>query len=215
MADKRIYSVDVSDGHEIIHTYYHRQFTQNQLAAIKYICENAGKEPVPPQLPPNPVTMNDTDWVLLGRQMGGKCVFYLEGALVLDESLERSVNETKGSVMRETVPNTDWPGEPLVEYEYRPSGPWSPGKVADVGGEAGAVRSMGDLPVAGPMRSLALDLPPGKLVNADTNHAQAAKEQARQSGYTGDACTACGGMNVKRTGTCTVCENCGSSGGCG
>lgn len=49
----------------------------------------------------------------------------------------------------------------------------------------------------------------------DRNHEKAAKTQvARQSGYTGDACTQCGSMQVKRNGSCTVCESCGATTGC-
>jgi hypothetical protein len=35
------------------------------------------------------------------------------------------------------------------------------------------------------------------------------------SGYTGDACDACGGWKVRRVGPCTVCDDCGKGGGCG
>lgn len=49
----------------------------------------------------------------------------------------------------------------------------------------------------------------------DKNHEKAAKTQvARQSGYTGDACTMCQSMQVKRNGSCTVCEGCGATTGC-
>lgn len=40
------------------------------------------------------------------------------------------------------------------------------------------------------------------------------KKQARLSGYTGDACTACQSMQVKRNGSCLVCEACGQTTGC-
>lgn len=33
--------------------------------------------------------------------------------------------------------------------------------------------------------------------------------------YTGEACSTCGVLNMRRAGTCSVCENCGTSGGCG
>lgn len=39
-------------------------------------------------------------------------------------------------------------------------------------------------------------------------------EQARGSGYTGDACTSCQSMQVKRNGSCLVCESCGTTTGC-
>ena len=37
---------------------------------------------------------------------------------------------------------------------------------------------------------------------------------ARSKGYTGDACGSCGSMRVKRNGSCTVCEDCGTTSGC-
>lgn len=40
-------------------------------------------------------------------------------------------------------------------------------------------------------------------------------ERAREAGYSGDACSACGSFRMKRTGVCLCCEDCGStSGGC-
>lgn len=39
------------------------------------------------------------------------------------------------------------------------------------------------------------------------------REQARQSGYTGDICS-CGSMQVRKNGTCTVCDSCGTTTGC-
>ena len=38
--------------------------------------------------------------------------------------------------------------------------------------------------------------------------------EARENGYTGDACNRCGGFRLRRTGTCSVCDDCGESGGC-
>lgn len=40
------------------------------------------------------------------------------------------------------------------------------------------------------------------------------REQARGSGYTGDVCSYCQGMQVKRNGSCLVCETCGNTTGC-
>jgi ribonucleoside-diphosphate reductase alpha chain len=39
-------------------------------------------------------------------------------------------------------------------------------------------------------------------------------EHAKAQGYTGEQCTACGSMRVKRNGSCTVCEDCGTTTGC-
>lgn len=40
------------------------------------------------------------------------------------------------------------------------------------------------------------------------------RTQARVSGYTGDSCTNCQSMQVKRNGSCLVCEGCGNTTGC-
>ncbi|MAT38831.1 MAG: ribonucleoside-diphosphate reductase, adenosylcobalamin-dependent [Ectothiorhodospiraceae bacterium] len=37
---------------------------------------------------------------------------------------------------------------------------------------------------------------------------------ARAQGYTGEMCSACGSARVKRNGSCTVCEDCGTTSGC-
>jgi ribonucleoside-diphosphate reductase alpha chain len=38
--------------------------------------------------------------------------------------------------------------------------------------------------------------------------------EAKSKGYTGEQCTACSSMRVKRNGACTVCEDCGTTSGC-
>jgi hypothetical protein len=38
---------------------------------------------------------------------------------------------------------------------------------------------------------------------------------AAAPGYTGDVCDACGGARLRRGGTCLVCDDCGSTSGCG
>lgn len=38
--------------------------------------------------------------------------------------------------------------------------------------------------------------------------------EALNFGYTGEPCTNCGSMRVKRNGSCTVCEDCGTTSGC-
>ncbi len=37
---------------------------------------------------------------------------------------------------------------------------------------------------------------------------------AREQGYTGDCCQKCGSDKVKRSGSCSVCCDCGETGGC-
>lgn len=39
-------------------------------------------------------------------------------------------------------------------------------------------------------------------------------QRARDMGFTGDICTTCGGMNLKRNGSCNVCTDCGTTTGC-
>jgi ribonucleoside-diphosphate reductase alpha chain len=41
-----------------------------------------------------------------------------------------------------------------------------------------------------------------------------AADLSRRAGYTGDGCTACSSMRVRRNGTCVVCEDCGTTSGC-
>ncbi len=40
------------------------------------------------------------------------------------------------------------------------------------------------------------------------------RKEAQSFGYTGEHCTNCGSMRVKRNGSCTVCEDCGTTSGC-
>ncbi len=52
---------------------------------------------------------------------------------------------------------------------------------------------------------------------AQTNgHATLATKrgEARAKGYTGEQCSACGSMRVKRNGACTLCDDCGTTSGC-
>jgi len=38
--------------------------------------------------------------------------------------------------------------------------------------------------------------------------------EAKAKGYTGEQCSTCSSMRVKRNGSCTVCEDCGTTSGC-
>lgn len=40
------------------------------------------------------------------------------------------------------------------------------------------------------------------------------RDQARDSGYTGDQCTQCYSLRMKRNGSCLVCEDCQTTTGC-
>ncbi|MGB9913802.1 MAG: hypothetical protein ACPLRO_10600, partial [Candidatus Kapaibacteriota bacterium] len=37
---------------------------------------------------------------------------------------------------------------------------------------------------------------------------------AQGLGYTGETCPACGSIRMRRSGTCAVCEDCGTTTGC-
>ncbi len=50
-------------------------------------------------------------------------------------------------------------------------------------------------------------------VSAGATRSEAA-DFSRRAGYTGDGCTSCGSMRVRRNGTCVVCEDCGTTSGC-
>ncbi|HPP40103.1 MAG TPA: adenosylcobalamin-dependent ribonucleoside-diphosphate reductase, partial [Candidatus Kapabacteria bacterium] len=53
-----------------------------------------------------------------------------------------------------------------------------------------------------------------KTNGAATASALKTSAEARSMGYTGEYCVNCGSMKVKRNGSCTVCEDCGSTSGC-
>jgi ribonucleoside-diphosphate reductase alpha chain len=48
----------------------------------------------------------------------------------------------------------------------------------------------------------------------DMNPTFDSKETARAQGFTGDACSSCGSMKMKRNGSCMVCIECGTTTGC-
>ncbi len=43
---------------------------------------------------------------------------------------------------------------------------------------------------------------------------QETRAEAKTKGYTGEMCSSCGSMRVKRSGSCGVCEDCGTTTGC-
>jgi hypothetical protein len=70
------------------------------------------------------------------------------------------------------------------------------------------------LPTAPSPRSTAPNLA-ATLVDGEIG-APAARDRrtARLSGYTGDTCTNCFSLQMKRNGSCLVCEACGATTGC-
>ncbi len=54
------------------------------------------------------------------------------------------------------------------------------------------------------------------LVRADLMLVEALNAaRSRRQGYTGDVCCNCQGVRMRRNGACLVCDDCGTSGGCG
>jgi hypothetical protein len=54
-----------------------------------------------------------------------------------------------------------------------------------------------------------------KTVTADgRSQKQVELDEARSLGYTGEMCSTCNSSRVKRNGSCTVCEDCGTTSGC-
>lgn len=49
---------------------------------------------------------------------------------------------------------------------------------------------------------------------AQVNGPKRAAVQARDEGYSGDACDTCGSFRMKRNGSCLACCDCGSTSGC-
>jgi len=65
-----------------------------------------------------------------------------------------------------------------------------------------------------PTTAVPLVEPPPTLLTGEHGAPKMGKKEAKLSGYTGDDCTACGSIRVKRNGSCLVCEECGQTTGC-
>ena len=72
-----------------------------------------------------------------------------------------------------------------------------------------------------PQKTLPLDLSQTTVTlktNGSTEQKKVAhldaKDNARQQGFTGDQCAACGSMKMKRNGSCLLCVDCGETTGC-
>ena len=61
---------------------------------------------------------------------------------------------------------------------------------------------------------MALSHSPLTTLPKGTATLQSLRSEARSKGYTGEQCSACGSMRVKRNGACTVCDDCGTTSGC-
>ncbi|MCR6673258.1 hypothetical protein [Devosia ginsengisoli] len=81
--------------------------------------------------------------------------------------------------------------------------------------ESGEIAKLAGLEMATPAEPSAADpapapTPPAILLTPP----KISREQARGAGYTGDVCTNCQSLQVKRNGSCLVCESCGQTTGC-
>jgi ribonucleoside-diphosphate reductase alpha chain len=65
------------------------------------------------------------------------------------------------------------------------------------------------MPVSALVTAIASELPAGA-----GRQAALAADQARRAGYTGESCSSCGSIRVRRNGTCVVCDDCGTTSGC-
>jgi ribonucleoside-diphosphate reductase alpha chain len=55
---------------------------------------------------------------------------------------------------------------------------------------------------------------PLKHPQTQASSAQSAAMLGRKAGYTGQSCSSCSSMRVRRNGTCIVCDDCGTTSGC-
>ncbi|MCX6153692.1 MAG: vitamin B12-dependent ribonucleotide reductase [Candidatus Kapabacteria bacterium] len=60
------------------------------------------------------------------------------------------------------------------------------------------------------------DFPSGTVPKRNGNKLEKVKSytEAKHQGYTGEQCNNCGSMRVRRNGSCTVCDDCGTTSGC-
>jgi ribonucleoside-diphosphate reductase alpha chain len=64
------------------------------------------------------------------------------------------------------------------------------------------------------LASTELDEKPNYKSPPGYNASNGKVSEAKTKGYTGESCRECGSMKVRRNGTCTLCEDCGSTSGC-
>ncbi|MEO6096068.1 MAG: adenosylcobalamin-dependent ribonucleoside-diphosphate reductase [Fibrobacteria bacterium] len=80
-------------------------------------------------------------------------------------------------------------------------------KPVDVRGPAASVPA--EVPLSHPAPVMAME-----AAAVRGGEGSLAKDQARKAGYTGESCSSCGSVRVRRNGTCVVCEDCGTTSGC-
>jgi ribonucleoside-diphosphate reductase alpha chain len=77
--------------------------------------------------------------------------------------------------------------------------------------EDGTIQALADAVTVEPVEP---ELPPAPQAPSPIVPAALAQAQAKQQGYTGDMCSNCGSFQMKVSGHCMVCENCGQTTGC-
>jgi len=68
--------------------------------------------------------------------------------------------------------------------------------------------------IEAPQTVVVADPAPPTLIRGEIGAPKLGRKEAIQSGYTGDTCTVCESIRVKRNGSCLVCEECGQTTGC-
>ncbi len=53
-----------------------------------------------------------------------------------------------------------------------------------------------------------------EIISSIAGEAVQAIDHAKRAGYTGESCSSCGSIRVRRNGTCVVCDDCGTTSGC-
>jgi ribonucleoside-diphosphate reductase alpha chain len=86
-----------------------------------------------------------------------------------------------------------------------------PAKGSDLGSPSGKgeVQAIGAIP---PKEAAPIEKAPKPVSVAAGN--QMAAMMGRKAGYTGQSCSSCGSVRVRRNGTCIVCDDCGTTSGC-
>ncbi len=104
-------------------------------------------------------------------------------------------NSEDNSAPKKEDEDSDTEAEAVAVTESRPAPPVKNRKVVNGNGANGNGKKAGET----------LKNPSGFQIHGD---------DAKQAGYTGETCGACGSPRVKRNGSCTVCEECGATSGC-
>lgn len=81
-------------------------------------------------------------------------------------------------------------------------------------GQPAAAATMPSLPTPAAAPAFEAESKPIGFVPSALLRREQARQEARLSGFTGDACGTCGNMTMVRNGTCLKCNTCGATTGC-